>query len=337
MAAGPAVVLTTGRHIVLDARPEPENRHDQVIVDIDLCGICGSDLHAPLLPQVYRGGFVMGHEPSGRISHVGESVTGWRVGQRVAINPNGNVCGVCTYCLTGRPNFCRQATMETALGLQRDGALARRMAADPSTLRAVPETMGRIQAAWVEPTATALRALELAGDLTGRTVAVFGGGPIGQLSCRIAAHRGAARIVLIEPAPERRRFGPASHADTTLDPAQVHAEIGESAVEVVIECSGNAAARQQAIQLLTPGGVLVNVGSGPGGGFDPDTVLLKEITIRGSFVYGPEFEGAIDLLARGGIEVEDLTTEIKPLEEALNAIDALRSAEVMKVLIAPNG
>ncbi|QIZ00914.1 zinc-binding dehydrogenase [Streptomyces sp. S1D4-11] len=108
-------------------------------------------------------------------------------------------------------------------------------------------------------------------------------------------------------------------------------------MDVVIECSGSAAARQQAIRLLTPGGVLVNVGSGPGGGFDPDTVLLKEITIRGSFVYGPEFDGAIGLLARGDVKADDLTTEIRPLEEALEAFEALRSAEVMKVLIAPNG
>ncbi|MER5913932.1 alcohol dehydrogenase catalytic domain-containing protein [Streptomyces sp. NPDC001982] len=337
MTAAQAVVLTADRRIVLESRPEPEPRHDQVIVDIDLCGICGSDLHAPHLPQVYRGGFVMGHESSGRISHVGDSVTGWHVGQRVAINPNGNVCGVCADCVAGRPNFCHQATMETALGLQKDGALARRMAAFPGTLRAVPEAMGRVEAAWVEPTATALRAVELAGDLTGRTVAVYGGGPIGQLACRIAAHRKAARIVLVEPAPERRRFGPASHADVTLTPDQVPAELGEMAVDVVIECSGSAAARQQAIQLLVHDGVLVDVGAGPGGGFDPDTVLLKEITIRGSFVYGSEFDDAIDLLTRGDIRVDDLTTAIMPLEEALEAFETLRSAEVMKVLIAPNG
>ncbi|WP_164836101.1 zinc-binding dehydrogenase [Actinacidiphila soli] len=141
--------------------------------------------------------------------------------------------------------------------------------------------------------------MELAGDLNGAAVAVYGGGPIGQLANRIAAHRNVARIVLVEPAPERRRFGPDSHAELTLSPAEVMARLGESAVDVVIECSGNGAARVQGLQLLIPGGVLVNVGSGPGGGFDPDTVLLKEITIRGSFVYGPEFDGAIELLARG--------------------------------------
>ncbi|WP_217555902.1 zinc-binding dehydrogenase [Streptomyces sp. GbtcB6] len=332
-----AVVLGVDRKIVLESRPEPGLRPDQVIVEVDLCGICGSDLHAPQLPQVYRGGFVMGHEPSGRITRVGDEAGDWKVGQRIAVNPNGNVCGHCTYCLSGRPNFCRQATMETALGLQMDGALARRMAVFPGTLRALPASMGRLEAAWVEPTATALRAAVLAGGLGGATVAVFGGGPIGQLACRIAAHRGAGRVVLVEPAPERRRFGPASGADLTLSPAESGAELAESTVDVVFECSGNAAARAEALRLLTPGGVLVNVGAGPGGGFDPDVVLLKEITNRGSFVYGSEFDDAVGLHARGDIRVDDLTTEIVPVGEALRAIDALRSAEVMKVFVAPNG
>ena len=337
MSTMEAVVLTEDRRIVLDTRPEPGRRADQVIVDVDLCGICGTDLHAPDMPQVYRGGFIMGHEPTGRISHVGEAVEGWQVGRRVAVNPNGNVCGVCRYCRTGRPNFCHQATMETALGLQMDGALAPRMAAFPGTLRALPDSMDRVAAAWVEPVATTLRAVDLAGDLAGATVAVYGGGPIGQLACRIVALRQAARVVLVEPAPERRRFGPASHADAALDPAQVLAEVGESEVDAVIECSGSVAAREQALRVLAPGGVLVEVGGGPGGGFDPDTVLLKEITIRGSFVYRTEFEGAIDLLARGDLRVDDLTTDIRPVRKALDAVASLRSAEVMKVLIGPNG
>lgn len=332
-----AVVLNAQREIVLESRPEPELRPDQVIVDVDLCGICGTDLHAPQLPQVYRGGFVMGHEPTGRISAVGDAVQEWQVGQRVAVNPNGNVCGRCVYCISGRPNFCHQATMETALGFQMDGALARQMAVFPGTLRALPAEMGRLEAAWVEPTATALRAAELAGDLRGTAVAVFGGGPIGQLACRIAAQRGADHVILVEPAPERRRFGPASHAALALSPHEAGVRLDASSVDVVFECSGSAAARAEALRLLTPGGVLVDVGAGPGGGFDPDVVLLKEITIHGSFVYGAEFDSAIELLARGDIRVDDLTTEIAPVEEALRAIADLRSAEVMKVFIAPNG
>jgi threonine dehydrogenase-like Zn-dependent dehydrogenase len=109
-----AMVLTAEGRLVLERRPVPTPRADQVLVDVELCGICGSDLHAPDLPQVYRGGFILGHEPVGRIAAVGQEVTGWRVGQRVSINPNGDICGVCAFCRTGRFNFCVQATLERA-------------------------------------------------------------------------------------------------------------------------------------------------------------------------------------------------------------------------------
>jgi D-arabinose 1-dehydrogenase-like Zn-dependent alcohol dehydrogenase len=72
-----AMVLTNDRKTRLERLPVPTPRDDQVLVDVDLCGICGSDLHAPDLPEVYLGGFVMGHEPAGRISRVGRDASGW--------------------------------------------------------------------------------------------------------------------------------------------------------------------------------------------------------------------------------------------------------------------
>jgi D-arabinose 1-dehydrogenase-like Zn-dependent alcohol dehydrogenase len=75
-----AMVLTNDRETRLERRPVPTPRDGQVLVDIDLCGICGSDLDAPDLHEVYLGGFIMGHEPTGRIARVGRDVSGWRVG-----------------------------------------------------------------------------------------------------------------------------------------------------------------------------------------------------------------------------------------------------------------
>ena len=90
---------------------------------------------------MYNGNCILGHESTGQIVAVGADVNDWNVGQRVAVNPNGNVCGVCEFCRSGRLNFCRQATLETALGLQTDGALAPLMAAFPSLLRAIIEAV----------------------------------------------------------------------------------------------------------------------------------------------------------------------------------------------------
>jgi len=329
------------RTIVLGHRPVPTPRPDQVLVEVDLCGICGSDLHSPGLPQVYRGGFVLGHEMSGRVQRAAEGISGWRVGERVALNPNGNVCGACEYCRAGRYNFCHQATMETALGLQSDGGLAPLVAVSPKTLRRLPAGVGRLDGAWVEPAATALRALRRAGDVSGATVLVTGGGPIGQLACRLAAHSRAGRIILVEPAEERRAFAAASHADVALTPDEAAAQLasaGQSALQadVVLECSGSASATALALEALRPGGVFVVVGAGNGSGLDPATILLKEITVHGSFTYAGEFDDAIQLLADGAIEVADLTTDVVPLGAALSALESLRAAQTMKVLVDPH-
>ena len=292
----PAVVFTADGQVELQDRPRPTLRPDQVLVEVDLCGICGSDLHASQLRQVYRGDCILGHESTGRIAAVGDNVAGWAAGQRIAVNPNGNVDGSCVYCRSGRPNFCRQATLETALGLQADGALAPLMAAFPGHLRRIPDELGALEAAWVEPTATALRAVELAGELAGRIVLVTGGGPIGQLACRLAHLRSPAQILLMEPAGQRAQFATDSHAvSLAADAAEGYP--GGLSVDVVLECSGSAAATSTALKLLAPGGILVVVGAGPDSALDPATILLKEITVRGSYIYTDEFDRAIHLLA----------------------------------------
>ena len=329
----PAVVLTSEREIAVQERPRPTLRPDQVIVEVDLCGICGSDLHAAQLPQVYHGNCILGHESTGRIVAVGADVEGWDIGQRVAVNPNGNVCGVCKFCLAGQPNFCRQATIETALGLQADGALAPEMAAFPSQLRGIPDGLDAREAAWVEPAATALRAVNRAGELRGRTVLVTGGGPIGQLACRLAHLESPERLLLMEPAGERAQFATSSHA--TMITAD-EADTADASVDVVIECSGNAAATASALNIIGPGGTFVVVGAGPGSGLNSATILLKEIAVRGSYTYTDEFDHAIDLLATGQLVVADLTSVITPLADALSAFDALRSGRIMKALIAPS-
>jgi 2-desacetyl-2-hydroxyethyl bacteriochlorophyllide A dehydrogenase len=330
----PAVVFTAQQRIELQDRPRPTLRPDQVLVEVDLCGICGSDLHASQLPQVYRGDCVLGHESTGRVVAVGDNVADWAAGQRVAVNPNGNVDGSCVYCRSGRPNFCRQATLETALGLQADGALAPLMAAFPGHLRRIPDELGTLAAAWVEPTATALRAVELAGELAGRTVLVTGGGPIGQLACRLAHLSSPRQILLMEPAPQRAKFAGDSHAMAIAADAAEDFAHGPG-VDVVFECSGSAAAVSLALKMLAPGGILVVVGAGPDPALDSATILLKEITVRGSYIYTDEFDRAIQLLAAQQVAVADLTTVISPLPDALAAFDALRAGHIMKALIAP--
>jgi threonine dehydrogenase-like Zn-dependent dehydrogenase len=330
------MVLRIDRSVGLERRPVPTPRNDQVLVDIDLCGICGSDLHSPPTPEVYLGGFIMGHEPVGRIARIGRDVTGWHVGQRVAINPNGDTCGVCEACRAGRLNHCIPATIERAVGLQADGALAAHVTVSPKTLHAVPDEMGRVESAWVEPAATALRAVLLAGDLTGRSVLVVGGGPIGQLCCRLARHFGAGSVWLSEPSAKRRSYAEASQVDRAFDPSIDAAEFEDLKADAVLECSGTEPGIRGALTAAGPEGTIVVVGGGRAG-LDPLTILAKELRVQGCFTYVDEFAEVISLLTDGGLQVADLTSEIAGIDDAPAAFERLREASTMKILIAPSG
>jgi threonine dehydrogenase-like Zn-dependent dehydrogenase len=314
----------------------PTPREDQVLVDIDLCGICGSDLDAPDLHEVYLGGFIMGHEPTGRVARVGHEVSGWRVGQRVAINPNGDTCGVCEACRSGRLNHCIPATMERAVGLQADGGLAAHVAVSPRTLHALPDEMGRVESGWVEPAAVALRAVLAAGELSERSVLVVGGGPIGQLCCRLARHYGAARVWLSEPSAERRGYAEASHTDGAFDPTVEAADIERLRADVVLECSGSEPGVRTSLAAARPEGTTVLVGGGRAG-LEPIAIMLKELRVLGSFTYADEFAEVIALLADGSLQVADLTSEIACIAAAPAAFERLRDASTMKILVAPNG
>lgn len=332
-----AMVLTEDRHIELQTRPTPELAPGRVLLDIDLCGICGSDLHAADLTQVYTGGHIMGHEAVGRIRAVGPGVTGWRLGQRVSVNPNGNVDGTCKNCLAGRPNHCVVATLEMGVGLQTDGGLAPQLVTTAKTLHPIPDHMGRIESGWIEPAAVALRGVRLAGDLSGRSVLVVGGGPIGQVVCRLARHFGAASVWLAEPSAERRGYADASKVDGVFDPTVERDVVEALDVDVVIECSGNEHGARMGVAALRPQGTLIILGGGSHTGLDPMVILLKELRVQGSYTYVDEFDDVTQLLADGSLEVADLTTAIIPIDEAPRAFELLRAAGTMKVLVAPNG
>ncbi len=167
------------------------------------------------------------------------------------------------------------------------------------TLHAVPDEMGRIESAWVEPAATALRAVMLAGDLAGRSVLVVGGGPIGQLCCRLARHFGAGRVWLSEPSAERRSYAEASQLDRAFDPSVDAAALEGLKADAVLECSGSEPGFRSALEAARPEGTIVVVGGGRAG-LDPLTVLVKELRVQGCFTYVDEFTEVISLIAPNG-------------------------------------
>lgn len=312
-----AVIFTEQGEKLMDV-PDPSPTAGEVLIRVEYCGICGSDLHAGRPDFHY--GTVMGHEFSGVVI---ESSSGFAVGERVVVNPNAGWCGRCPACFEGAYNACPEI-WPNAVGLARPGGLAPYAAVQSRMLRRIPDSLSLSTAAWVEPTAVALRAVRTSGIKVGDDALVLGGGPIGLLVAAVLRASGAGRIAVVEPHPTRRRLALDQGADMAVEPEMLP-ELAP--FQFAFECSGAQASVAVGVKALRHRGVLtVNGFSRQPPAFDAADLLFKEIQIRGSFIYLGEFAGAIDLLAAGRVQPTGLVSGIVPVAGALTAFNQMRTS-----------
>jgi len=320
--------------------PEPKPAPDEVLLKVGYCGICGSDLHAG--EPDFHPGTTMGHEFSGEILEVGSDVLGWATGDRVVVNPNGDWCDRCGFCDRGMYNMC-PGIWQTVIGLARNGGMAPLAAVRARTLHRLPDTVSLRHGAWVEPLAVALRTVRRSGISLGDDAIVFGAGPIGLLVTGLLRAAGAGRITVVEPAEARGRAAAAAGADHVVDPSETSLRDvfpdRLAAPAFAFECTGVADVVNSAVNVLRPQGLLAITGfARQNPYFDAADLLFKEIEIRGSFIYTSEFPAAIDLLARGAIDVEPLISGVLDFGDALEAFERmLTSSSSIKFLMTDLG
>lgn len=338
----PVAVYRGDRKLVVEERPVPVPGPGQVLVEVDHCGVCGSDLHL-VIEGWGRPGTIAGHEFAGRLRALGPGVSGWSLDDAVVGGPSPR-CGRCRRCREGKPSQCEQR-QAMASGQHTDGAFARYVLLDEGALRRVPEGLALRTAALAEPLAVALHGITRARLGPEDTVMIFGAGPIGALSLAALVHEGRP-VTVVEPNHTRRQLATRLGAAAVLDPAELerfeHFEperIAERAVDAVLECSGKQAAIELGLHQLRRGGRLVLVGAGMGQPtFDPNRVLLNELEICGSFVYDADgFERALALLASEtwptDVLVEQDDVSLDQLGDAL--VDLAEGRIAGKVMVAP--
>ncbi len=307
--------------------PVPDLGPRDVLVAVDLCGICGSDLHLILEGWAPRN-TIQGHEWVGTVAEIGAEVTRWAAGDRVVGGPTER-CGTCAACRAGRPALC--AARDTPGTKDIDGAFATFTVKRETELLALPPDLDPRAAALAEPLAVALHALHNGGVTEGMRVLVLGAGPIGALAIAAMRTMGVAEITCVEPVETRRALALAVGADRVLLPEDLVvpsiAEPGlvvDGAVDVVLECSGKASAMEAGLAQLVRAGTLVLVGAGiEPPRFDPNRILLNEVIITGAFTYDRGgFEAALALLPQlptdvllepGAIGLEDLVPTMREL------------------------
>jgi L-iditol 2-dehydrogenase len=339
-----AVVFHGPGDLRLEEVPWPEPARGEIVVKIDAALTCGTDVktlrrgHPVMIPRVPT---VFGHELAGTVTALGAGVRHLREGDRV-VAANSAPCGACRLCLAGRPNLCEDLLFV-------NGAYGEAIALPP---RLVAKNVVRhraslpaARAAFVEPLACALLAIERGRVEDGQTVVIFGHGPLGCLLAMVAATR-KARVIVVGKAGYRfervSSLGIAECVDATatenvLD--AVRASVGDYGADVTIDATGQPEVWAQAVETVTRGGTVVFFGGcAPGTTVPLDTrrVHYEELTLVGAFHHTPEaIRRAVDLLESGAVNPEGLLTHRMSLAGVREALDLMSKGEALKVLIQP--
>ncbi|PVH74794.1 xylitol dehydrogenase [Cadophora sp. DSE1049] len=343
-----SVVWVAPEKLEVQHRDVPELKDDDVLVEVIATGICGSDAHVwasnPAKPPP-----VLGHESAGRILKVGSKVTDRQVGQRVAVEP-GFPCMKCEFCVVGKPNVCANLAY---CGHTQNGTLQRFVVCPASVTVPIPENVSWKSAGSIQPLAIAVQLGRRANMRAHQTVAVFGCGPLGLLIMGVARAYGVKKIIAFDVEQSRVDFAvkygadvgilspmntsgtePLEFASSFVKEVVAKHKLG-SGVDLTIEASGAEACVQMGVHITKPGGMLIQAGLGKPLMAVPLSLLTaKELTMKGTVRYTPGcFADAIDLLARGAVDLESLVTSTYPLTRINDAFVAQKARKDIKIVV----
>ncbi len=342
-----AIVIHAAKDLRIEEQVVDVPGPGQVQIKLAVGGICGSDLH-----YFNHGGFgairlrepmVLGHEVSGYVTHLGEGVSGLRVGQLVAVSPS-RPCHACKYCREAMFNHCLNMRFYgSAMPFPHiQGAFREVLVADASQC-AMADGLTPGEAAMAEPLAVCLHAVQRAGPMLGKSVLVTGCGPIGVL-CILAARRAGADVIVATDLSaftlgHARKAG----ADVVINMANEAAALDDYArdkgtFDILFECSGAAPALLSAIPTMRPGGAIMQLGLGGDMNLPVQAITAKELSLKGSFRFHAEFHTGVSLMQKGLIDVKPFITQTFPLHQAVEAFETAGDrSRAMKAQISFSG
>ncbi|HEY2506807.1 MAG TPA: alcohol dehydrogenase catalytic domain-containing protein [Streptosporangiaceae bacterium] len=331
-----AVVCVPGGTEVASV-PDPRPATGQVIVEVDACGLCGSDVHA-IAERFTEPGQILGHEFSGLIAATGPGVTGWHTGQAVAVNPLGS-CRSCRACASGLPFRCPEFPN---LGLSAPGAYAQYVAVQADQLVRLPDGVPAEAGAHAEPLAVAMQAVTQADPQPGGAALVYGVGPIGLNVIMALRLTGVDLIVGAGRSPGRRAAAQAAGADVVLDTREISVAeyAGQSGrrFDSVFECSAARGSADEALAVLQPGGCFVELAlTGQSAAVSLERLVQEGLRLAGTCAYSyPTYEAAVDAIVSGRVPAAGLISERVSLDETPAVLARLRQpGNLVRVLSRP--
>jgi L-iditol 2-dehydrogenase len=340
-----ALLLSEYKHLEIAHLPDPQPGHDEVVISVAACGICGSDVHGydgssgRRIPPI-----VMGHEAAGTIAALGAGVSGFAEGERVTFDST-IFCGACSNCRRGDVNLCdhRQVLGVSCSEFCRPGAFAEYVAVPSRILYRLPESLSFAEAAMLEAVSVALHGVSLAQVSADSTAWVLGAGMIGLLTLQALRVAGCRRIFVADLDSTRLKLAQDVGANAVLSSdadvaEQVMQLTGGTGVDLAIEAVGRNETVKASIDSVRKGATVVLLGNiSPEVTLPLQKVVTRQIRLQGSCASAGEYPRAIELLAKGAIQVKPFITAIAPLAEGPRWFERLyaREPNLMKVILVP--
>ena len=328
------VVIQKPKEIIVTEREIPEPGPVEVLIKVMASGICGTDVH------IYRGEYlgdypvIPGHEFSGVITAVGSQVKRFKVGDRVAVEPN-IACDNCSQCLNNRQNFCLNWQ---AVGVTLPGGMEQYVTAPEKAVFNIGDLPFE-EAAFMEPLSCVVHGVERARIALADRIAILGAGPIGDLILQMSRLQGAARITMLESNPGRAELACRLGADIVVNRLE---DLKQATYDVVIDATGAIQVMNRTIDFVLNGGTGLLVGVPPSGKnieMEAFKIFQKGLTILSSYTSVRNSFQAVGLLQTGQIKVNSLISHRLPLKELPDAFEMIESHDptVKKVMMLPNG
>jgi len=330
--------------------PIPEIGNGEILVKVISASICGTDLriyhgnHRMYSPGTVR---IPGHEVVGTIAKIGAEVDSYSIGQRVFCAPNTG-CGHCKQCITGNNNLCANYD---AIGVTTDGGFAEFVCIPANSVRQgnvipISDSIDPAVAALMEPFACVLRGQNALHIATGEVVLIMGAGPIGVMHIKLAKARGAGRIIVSEPIPERAAQASRMGANQVVDPTsedlkQILLEESQGrGADAIIVAAPVHAAQESTLELAAIGGRINFFGGLPKDrptiNINSNLVHYKELVITGTTACSTaDCWQAVQIINSGFIDLSDVVSQRFPLKDAVIAFAAAEDRKSLKIVLEP--
>lgn len=336
-----AIVYQSPRQFSYREVPDPQPGPGQVLVRVQACGICGTDLH------IHEGEFlsefplIPGHEAAGEVAALGSGVTGVALGQRVVVD-NTELCGGCYYCRRDQPLYCENFVSH---GCNTSGGLAEYLLVPADKIFPLKNLSWR-EAVMVEPTACAVHGMDKIALKPGSEVLLFGAGPTGLVLAQLLKLNGAARLVVAAPPGPKLDLMARLAADEVVpidrqDYSKHRQHLTSTyrhGFDTVIEATGSSELCQESIEYARMGGQVVVYGVYPEKAhltWSPYEIFRRELTIQGSFAQTHCFDRSLLYLESGKVRVDEIVTDEFALKDYDQALLALKKRQGIKSAIFP--